>query len=233
LDWKFAYGPALALIATPVAAQEADPIADETREQEGGVVSAAIGGGTLGIGPEVGWRFSDHMGVRADASFLRVGADPSSDDLDYDARLKLQSYGAMVDVYPFGGAFRISAGARINRNRADLLAQLPGEGSVGLGDGTYTAAQVGRISGEADVKGFAPAFTLGWGGSKRRGMFIAADAGVLLQGSVRVREFTATGTSSGDPDFRADLEQERQAIQDDVDDYKVYPIVTLRIGYRF
>lgn len=220
-------------VATPAAAQTAGPIDQAPTAAREMHVSAALVVGTLGIGPEVGLRFSDHLGVRANATFLGVNASPSSDDIEYDAKLKLKSYGAMVDLYPFGGKFRISGGARINRNRASLDANLTGETTIDVGDTTYTAAQVGTLSGRARVKKFAPALTLGWAGSNRRGFFLGFEAGALFQGAVRIREFTATGTLRNDPNFKASLERERVSLQKDVDDYKVYPILMSSIGFRF
>jgi hypothetical protein len=215
---------AAASVATPAMAQD-------TAGEDGAVVTAAVTAGTLGIGPDVGFRFSDHVGVRASATFLNVGATFDSDDLEYDGDLKLKSFGAMVDVYPFGGSFRISGGARINKNRAAVRATPTG--TFELGDAQYTQAQVGVLTGRADVKDFSPALTLGWGGSKRRGLFFMSEAGVLFQGAARLREFTATGTAATNAAFRADLERERQSLQDDIDKVKVYPILQIGIGYRF
>ncbi len=213
----------LLALASPVAAQEAG--------EEGVRISAAITGGTLGIGPELGVRFSDHLGVRGSATFLGVGANFDVEDIEYDGDLNLESYGAMLDVYPFGSHFRLSAGARINNNRGRVAATP--QGTVELGDQEYTAAQVGTLRGRADVKNLAPALTLGWSGARRRGFMFSFDAGVLFQGSVRVRDFTASGTAAASPAFRTSLEAERRELQDDIDDYKAYPIAQVSIGWRF
>ncbi|MEH3037599.1 MAG: hypothetical protein PGN23_14100 [Sphingomonas adhaesiva] len=215
---------AAALASAPALAQAAD--------DAGTVFSAALTGGTLGVGPEVGARFSDHLGVRGSASFLKISADFDPDDITYKGRLNLESYGLMADVYPFGGHFRVSAGARINKNRARVEAT-PTSGSVDVGGESYDFRDVGTLSGRADVKNLTPALTLGWSGTRRRGFMYSFDAGVLFQGSVRLREFTASGEARNDPDFRASLETERRRLQDDIDDYKVYPILQMSIGYRF
>jgi hypothetical protein len=218
-------GLAAVLAATPALAQDAGASQGDSR------VTAAVSGGTLGIGPELGFRVSDSFGVRANAMFLGFGTDFDSDGVEYEGNLNLESYGAMVDVYPFGGSFRVSAGARINKNRGRVTATPTGP--VEVGETTYTPAQIGTLRGRAEVKDFAPALTLGWGGSNRRGFLFGFDAGVLFQGGVRIRQFTASGSSANDPNFRASLEQERREIQEDVDDYKLYPIVQLTLGYRF
>ena len=147
--WFIAAGAAS--LSGQVAAQEAPVAAASGR----GVISAAVTAGTLGIGPEVGFRFSDHIGVRGSATFLGV-----SSDFDFGRHhlsrqaVKLKSFGAMVDVHPFGGAFRVSAGARINRNRVNVSATPNADsgGTVTVGDEEFTAAQVGTLTGRATVE---------------------------------------------------------------------------------
>ncbi|WP_445193316.1 hypothetical protein ACT009_05335 [Sphingomonas sp. Tas61C01] len=228
IGWFITAGAAA--LSGQVAAQDAPATASGR-----GVVSAAVTAGTLGIGPDVGFRFSDHVGVRGSATFLGVSSDFDSDDITYRGKLKLKSFGAMVDVFPFGGAFRISGGARINRNRVNVSATPSADstGTVTVGDEEFTAAQVGTLTGRATVKKFAPALTLGWAGKNRPGFFFMAEGGVLFQGAARLRDFRASGSASTSAQFNAALERERRDLQDDVDKVKVYPILQIGIGYRF
>ncbi len=218
--------------ALPAAAQTApaEPMTsvDTTRDS---TFSVAVTGGTLGVGPEIGWRLSDHIGIRGSATFLSVSASFDSEDAEYDGKVKLNSFGGMIDVYPFGSNFRLSGGARINNNAVDV--SLMPTGATDVGDVEYTAAQIGRIDGRAEPKKFSPALTLGWSGSNRRGFIVGMEAGALFQGAFKLDEFTATGTARDNPGFRASLERERVSLQSDVDKVKVYPILQFAIGYRF
>ena len=192
-----------------------------------GHFSVGVTGGTLGIGPEIGYRASTKIGVRANATFLNFSHGFDSDDLNYDGKLKLNSFGGMIDFYPFDGGFRVSGGARYNQNKARAVATPTGNASVG--GQVFTPAQIGTLTGRATVKDFAPALTLGYGSSFGSGFTVGFEAGALFQGKVRLRNFTSsTGLIP-----QARLEAERLDLQDDVDDYKVYPIVQLTLGYRF
>ena len=192
--------------------------------------SVGLTGGTLGVGPEVDYR-GERFGIRGNATFLGIGRSVESDGVDYDGDLKLRSIGAMADYYPFGGGFRVSAGARINNNRVDLKAT-PTE-DVEIGDEVYTPDEVGNIIGKVKANKLAPTLTVGWGGgASGRGLRFAIDAGAMFQGSPRVTELRTTGMLS-DPEFQADLQRERQEIEDDIDNFKIYPILQLGIGYRF
>jgi hypothetical protein len=192
--------------------------------------TAAVTGGTLGIGPEAAFR-GRHFGVRGNATFLSVSRGFDSDDIDYDGKIKLRSAGIMLDVFPTGSGFRLSAGARTNGNRARVVATPTAPTEVG---GTvYTPTQIGTLTGRADTKNFAPALTVGYAGGLRSGFVFGVEAGALFQGKVRIREFTSSSNFASNPAFRASLEAERRDLQDDVDDYKVYPILQFSIGYRF
>lgn len=216
------------LAATPALAQD-----------EGGHLYAGITGGTLGIGPEVGYRLNETLGVRASATFLGVSHEFDSDDITYDGSVDLESYGAMLDLYPFGGGFRVSGGFRINSNRAKATAE-PTGGTFTFNGVDYDATTlVTSARTRAKVDDFAPALTLGYAGGNRSGFVFGVEAGALFQGSAKIDPITITGTCANPganpacATIAADLEAERRDVQDDVDDYKVYPILQLTVGYRF
>lgn len=208
-------------------------------DDEQGRFKVGVTGGTLGVGPEVSYRISDNIGVRGNVTFLSVNTDIDSDDLTYDAKLKLQSGGAMLDVYPFGGGFRVSGGLRINGNEASAVAT-PNAGANYTIDGTsYTAAEIGTLTAVTDVKKIAPSLTLGYGGGLSSGLVFGVEVGALFQGAVNVQPLTFTGLCAGTSapagcaTLAADLEAERLSVNEDIDGYKVYPILQLSVGYRF
>ena len=200
-------------------------------QSEPGGLSVGVTGGTLGIGPEVGFRISPTFGIRANATFLGISEDVDSDGIEYNGDLDLQSYGAMLDVHPFGGGFRISGGARIAKNRIGLKAT-PTE-DVEVGNRVFTPAQIGTLTGRIKPKDFAPTLTLGWGGGLMSGIKFGVDAGVMFQGRPKVTRLSANGTAASRPEFQDALAQERLEIEDDIDDFKLFPILQLSVGYQF
>jgi len=192
--------------------------------------TAAVTGGTLGIGPEAAYRGA-RVGIRGNATFLSVSHGFDSDDIDYDGKIKLRSAGVMLDVFPTGSGFRLSAGGRINGNRARAVATPTGPTEVG--GVLYTPTQIGTLTGRAETRNFAPALTVGYAGGLRKGFVFGVEAGALFQGKVRIRQLTATGALASNAAFLASVEAERRDLQDDVDKYKVYPILQASIGYRF
>lgn len=219
----------LASCSTAVAAQD----------EQGSGFRIGVTGGTLGVGPEAGYRFSETFGVRANATFLSINATAESDDLEFDGNLRLRSAGVMVDIHPFGGGFRLTPGLRFNGNRARAVA-LPNAGQTYEIDGNvYTADEIGTLTAETDIKDVAPSLTLGYGGGLAKGLVFGIEAGALFQGSVGIKPLVVTGVCanpSSSPDcatLAADLESERQSVEDDIEGYKVYPILQLSLSYRF
>lgn len=218
-----------ALTAAPAAAAQDD---------EAARLSFGVTGGTLGVGPEVGYRITERIAVRANATFFSVGRDLSSDDISYDADLRLRSGGVMVDVHPFGGGFRVSGGLRINGNRARGVARPNNGADYSINGTNYSASEIGTLTAETGVKTAAPALTLGYAGGRSRGLVFGIEAGALFQGSVRIKPLQIAGScaSAGAgrcASVQADLEAERASVNADIARYKVYPILQLAVGYRF
>lgn len=213
-------GGAALLAASPALAQ-----------QEASGFTVGVTGGTLGLGPEVGYRVSPMIGVRASASFLDVSHDFDIDDIDYHGKVKLESYGAMLDFYPFKGGLRLSGGFRIDKNRVNLTATPSSD--VTVGDAVFTPAQIGTLSGQVDADEFVPVLTVGYAGGVTRGLKFGIDAGVMFQGKPEAQNLRATGAFATNPTFIAELEKERQKVNRDMEDYQFYPVVQLSIFYAF
>lgn len=198
---------------------------------EGGNWSVGVSGGTIGISPEVGYRFNRAVGVRVNGGFYSYSDDEEIDDIDYDGKLKLKSYGAMVDFYPFGGSFRLSAGLRSSKNRINLSA-VP-TAPVEIGDEEYSPAEIGRLDGAVRFKKTAPTLTLGYGGKLKPGFTVGFEAGVMFQGAPKMSLSASGGSLSSDPAFLEELENERAQAEDDASDFKVWPVLQLHFKYRF
>ena len=55
---------------------------------------------------------------------------------------------------------------------------------------------------------------------------------VLLSNSPDIK-LSSNGTLASNPEVRANLEKERKEIEDDMDSYKIYPVIALSFFYRF
>ena len=167
------------------------------------------------------------------ANALSVDFDISTSDIDYDVDADLLSFPVMLDWYPFkNSGFRISAGALINKNEADLEAS--SQSSYTINGTTYTAAQLGTLNGNVDFNEVAPYVGIGWGNalSKDKRWSFTCDFGVAFQGEANI-DLSATGPIASDPTFQEDLAQEKRELEKELEDYQYYPVIALGITYKF
>ena len=199
--------------------------------QAGGLaVGAKVG--TLGPGLDVTVRLMDRLNLRVNGNYLPLSLTQTIDDIDFNADLTLGSFLGLLDWHPFKNNFRISAGAAYNGNQLEISGT-PSE-PVEIGDATYTPAQIGTLTGAATFSGFAGYVGIGFGNAveKDRHWGFVFDLGVLFQGAPEMA-LSANGLLANDPAFQANLEQERQKLQDNADWFQFYPVLAFGISYQF
>lgn len=189
--------------------------------------------GTLGVGADVIGRINDSLNLRLGLQGFTYDISGSYSDIDYDADLELFSGMLLADLFPFGNNFRISAGMMINQNEATLTGK-PTNNSFAIGGTTYPSTLVGTLTSNVDFNTVAPYAGIGYGGafSDKSNWSFSFDLGVLFQGSPNV-SYSADGPLADNPIFQAGLEQERKELEDDLDEYTYYPVLSLGVTYKF
>jgi hypothetical protein len=184
--------------------------------------------GTMGFGVDVTGRLNSVLSLRGTINGADIDHEYSSSDIDYDGKVKVGGYGLLLDIFPFKGEFRISGGVFKNRNTVDVEAQPTSP--VTIGDNEYTPQQVGTLSGDVEFDDVVPYLGIGVGnaaGIGNKWKFLL-DVGVMYQGPGDVSlQATGTGVSA------ADLSQEEADIEDDIEPYKVWPVIAIGVSYRF
>lgn len=183
--------------------------------------------GTQGLGVEGAFGATEWLTVRAGLYGGSVSHDFEEGGIDYDGDLKVGGAGALADFFPLRGRFRLTAGLFSNANEIEIEARPTGP--VTIGGTVYTPLQVGTLLGEVDFDATAPYFGVGWGNvAQGRRLGFVFDLGVLRQGSGDV-SLRATNGGVGD----ADLEQEAREIEDDIDGYDLWPVISAGVAIRF
>lgn len=188
---------------------------------------------TLGLGVEVTTAFTPFLNGRAGFNYLTYSDTRTESGIRYDADLELQSVTALLDWHPFAGGLRVTAGAVFNDNQLDMTAK-PAT-SFTIGNNTYLPNQVGVMSGKVTFDDVAPYLGIGWGnavGDGQRFSF-ALDLGVLFQGSPQAKLTAVGGLLASDPAFLADLRLEEQNLNNELDNFELYPVVGAGLAYRF
>lgn len=195
-------------------------------------LSLGVKASTLGAGLEAGTSFSDTFGGRIGINYFEYDYSGTEDDIDYDYDVTLMSIAAFLDWHPFGGGFRISGGVLYNGNEIDSDAR--SSSTYEIGNATYSASQIGNLTGEIDFNEVAPYGGIGWdtsfGRNEQFGLLV--DLGVMYQGSPEV-DLTADGPIATNQTFQNDLAREEEDLENDIDEYEYYPVISIGFGYRF
>jgi hypothetical protein len=202
------------ILATAVAAMALTSAA----QAEGFGVDAQAG--TLGLGAELGYRFNDYFGVHAGINTGSFDFDNEDAGIDYSYGMDFDTLPVMLDWYVFGGSFRLTGGYVNNKNKLTGTAT----GALDIGSGTYNTTVTSDISFDTS----STYVGVGWGGmtSSKRGFGLSLDIGVMMQGSPTV-ELSAPGVPADD------IAAEEASLNDDLKDFKYWPVVSLGIGYTF
>ncbi|ANB01867.1 hypothetical protein [Ectothiorhodospira sp. BSL-9] len=183
--------------------------------------------GTTGLGLEGTYGLRENVNLRGGLYGFTYSTDVEETDVDYDADLKLRSAALLADWHPFNGGFRLSAGAYYNGN--ELTGKAQGELDIG-DDGPYQ----GSLDATIDWRSFAPYLGIGYGNAVQGGRWsFAFDAGVMFTGSPDVSLKGRVNDPALQDEFDQDVRREQEELQDDLDDFKYYPVVSLGVTYRF
>lgn len=190
-----------------------------------------VKGGTLGIGVDVTGSIVPKVNVRGNFNIFKYGFSGTQSDVRYDLDLKLRSFAILLDLHPIPQkGFRLSGGLLFNKNRLDMVSDQI-TATYTIGTKVYTANQVGRLNGGVKFKTGAPYLSIGWGNATGRRVGVAFDLGVAFQGAPDVF-LAATGPIASDANFRSELAQEVQEVEDDLKEFKYWPVISLGITFK-
>ena len=122
------------------------------------------------------------------------------------------------------------AGLFSNGNELSLVSD--DTGTFEIGGTTYNASDVGTITSTTSFGSTAPYLGFGYDFTVMGRVGLIFDVGVLWQGDPDV-SVTADGPISTQPAFLDSLEAERLELEDEVSDYKAWPVVSLGFVVNF
>ena len=195
-------------------------------------IAVAVKASTLGLGGEIVTNIVPAMvNARLQVNGFNYNTTVNGTDFKADASLKLFSAGAIADYYPFAGKFRLSAGVYYNANKFSVTGTPTAAGTFDFNGTTYTAASVGSVTGTVNFNKVAPYIGLGWGDSVSEGspFGFSFEMGALYQGTPKA----TLSSSITNPLLAADLEAERVKLQNDLNNFKFYPVISMGVNYKF
>ncbi|MDH3351832.1 MAG: hypothetical protein OEM60_14290 [Gammaproteobacteria bacterium] len=189
-----------------------------------------IKAGTLGLGLEARWSGLPYIDLRMGVNGYTYEDDGRQANVLYDAELDLETFFLTANFHFPLSPFRLTVGAFANGNEFNMVSSEPGDFNIG-GD-FYTGAEVGTLSSTTSFGSTSPYLGLGFDFELFGKAGLNFDVGVLWQDEPEV-SLVATGLLADDPTFMASLENERLQLEDDMSDFKAYPVVSLSFVYNF
>lgn len=193
--------------------------------------------GTTGAGAHLSVALHERLNARVGFNYLNYNFAGDTTDAEYDFDMKLQTFDLLLDWFPTASQWRISTGAVLNGNEIRAVAKPAANGSYQFQGNTYDGARAGRIDGNVTFRKVVPYLGLGWGNAvaMNKGWGLSGDLGVLFQGTP---ETTLVNTGCTAPaamcaGLAASVAKESSKLNDEVKDFKFYPVIRLGVGYKF
>jgi hypothetical protein len=188
--------------------------------------------GTLGFGAEVNKLLFSYLGIRAGFNYFSFGFDHSIADVDYSAKLRLQSVPVLVDLYPFArGPLHVTGGVVFNQTQFTGTAVSDSNGTITINHDQYTLSQVGVFKAAIKYPTSGGYVGLGIGtpafSSRLSGTF---DIGAILS-KPRV-SLTSTGAATN-AQLATDLAAQQASTQTSVNKLSAYPVLSTGLMVRF
>lgn len=198
-------------------------------------LSIGLQAGTTGIGLSANYDLNDSWSISGVHSQYNHKYNTTENDIDYRFKLGLHNTGLLAHFKPFQGNFRITGGLYHNNNEINGHARYSGADTLTIGNITYAGTDIDQLNADVSFRKTAP--YLGVGYTKDiSSIRLNADLGVLFQGSPRVN-LRATPSDTMDAaareQLRQEVERERRSLENDLRDFRYYPVASVGVAYRF
>ena len=126
----------------------------------------------------------------------------------------------------------MTLGAYSNGNEVQISSLPAASYLIGDNPLPFTAAEVGTVRSTISFDSVAPYVGAGFDFNVAGRLGLALDFGILLQGTPIVAA-TADGLLALDPGFLAELELERQQLENEASSLKAYPVISIGFNFNF
>jgi hypothetical protein len=231
-------------------AQEPLPTARMPEESTSHPFGVGLKVSSLGAGIEIGAGITQSLNLRVGGDFFDYSVDNTRDGVTYNGNVRLHSLEAHVDWFPWKGNFHVGPGVLYHLTQPlDANLQIPGGTLFTLNATDFVSSPNDPVSGAAALRvhHIAPEVTVGWGDLLPRGegkhWSIPFEIGAAFQGNPQILlglQGTACSPHGGpcydaatNPVVLTPLSQEIKKRQNDISWFKIYPLISIGVGYRF
>ncbi len=186
--------------------------------------------GSLGIGVEGIWRPIPWLDFRAGINRFDYEDDGAQAGIAYDATLELQTTYATANLLFPVSPMRLTVGVFDNGN--ELVMESQEAEFYNVGGTTFSQSEVGTLRGRAWFDSPSPYLGIGFDFELVGRLGLNLDLGVLWQDEPLI-SLTSDGSLANEPAFQDALENERQELLKETEDFKAWPVVSLGLHFNF
>jgi len=198
--------------------------------------------GTLGFGVDLVLNFNKTLVTRLSyngySQFKNLTIHNKKLNSDQLLNLKgnLQSSSLLLDIHPWQNAFYFSYGAYYSKNRINANYK-PVSGEIDLGDHKYPSLQIGDVDTIIKLKHkINPYFGVGLSSMDRNDKWhFILDVGAIYinKPSSVIHAKAAKGFEAMQPILDKESEIEEKKLNNDIKKFKVYPVISVGVGFKF
>ncbi|MGI9201889.1 MAG: hypothetical protein ACR2QL_12570 [Woeseiaceae bacterium] len=186
--------------------------------------------GTVGIGLEASWQPLPYLELRVGANAYDYSDNGDVAGIEYDQELSLESFYGTANIHFPISPMRVTAGIYSNGNEMLLINDDLDDQNIG--GIIYPGAGIGTITSSTSFDSMSPYFGIGFDFTLAGKVGMNLDFGLLWQGDPIV-DLNVDGPLANDPGFQNALELERQELEDDMSDFKAWPVLQVGFVYKF
>jgi hypothetical protein len=205
---------------------------------------------TLGGGVDISRALGGHFALRGSVNLVDFAFPFSIDGVTYDSQFNFRSGGVSLDWFPRHGGLRISPGVLYLKNNLSAISGVPPGKYFELGEQGFINSVDDPLNGTAGVvfpRRVAPMITFGFRnllfrkdeGSGR--LSFPVEFGAAYSGAAKI-DVTLNGTActlegcftfAQNAEAQDSLKAEIKKLNNRLDNFPIYPIVSMGATYRF
>lgn len=194
--------------------------------------------GSTGIGAHLIVPMEKTLNGRFGGNAFNSSNDERAGGVDYDMKTKRRSFDILFDWYLFDHPqLHATAGVIYNGNKVTATGKPGADGKYTINGHSYTAADVGSLTGKLEYRKAAPYLGIGWGNpfTSAKNWTLTGDLGVMFQGKPKTHLVSLGCVTSTIvcTILARDVALEKPQFQSDIESYKAYPVVRVGVAYRF
>lgn len=200
--------------------------------------------GTTGVGIHAGIPLSVQYGLHArlGANYLpRYSFSRKTEQVAYDFKASLRTVDVLLDWHPWRNGLRLTAGAIYNDNVINAIGIPNRVATFTFNNETFNTTQIGKLVGQLDFPLVSPYLGIGWQthDPAEHGWSISSDLGIMYQGSPRTTlgvggcTLPANGCELAQTLLRPAIVSETARLNEDLRQYRFFPVARVGLNYRF